>query len=69
MKARKLAKRVKRLERRVAELEALRGIEVTAPLDVSGDPLDVLAMWITDHVVPGSYYVEDDEDWSARGYL
>jgi hypothetical protein len=57
------------LQRRVEALEAARMLESGA-LDVSGDPLDVMTMWLTEHVIPGSYYVEDDdEDWHTRGYL
>ena len=69
MKRRKLERKVRKLQRRVEVLEALRGVEVTAPLDVSGDPLDVIALWMTDHVSAYMHGWDDDEDWSARGYL
>lgn len=65
---RKLRKRLKRLERRVAELEAARVMDAT-PVDVSGDPLDVIGMWLGEHVSAYMHGWDDDEDWSGRGYL
>lgn len=64
MAKRKLRKRVRRLERRLAALE-----HVDAGIDVSGEPLDVhaIAARIVELHSAGGW---DGEDWNpARGYL
>lgn len=63
-----LAKRVRRLERRLDRLEAARMWEPLGAVDVTGpefDPHDLLAQCVDSW----SHGYDDDEDWSARGYL
>ena len=67
MKPRKLAKRIQRLERRVAALEAVT-VAQTEPLDVTGEPLDVFAL-LDGCVQSWQHGWDDDEDWSGRGYI
>jgi len=70
MKRRKLAKRVKRLEQRVAELEGARMWEPPASTPIVGPDMDPQLL-LRDAVVEWMHYWEDDdgEEWSPTGYL
>lgn len=69
MKARKLAKRVKRLEKRIAELEGARMWEPPASAQITGPDMDPQLL-LRDAVVEWMHYWEDEaEEWSPSGYL
>lgn len=68
MNRRKLARRVRRLERKVAEMEKARMWEPLEAVDVSGPELDVPAL-LNECVGRWMHGWDDDEDWSDRGYL
>ena len=68
MKRRKLAKRVKQLEREVAKLKRSRMWEPLEAVDVTGDELDPHAL-LREAVADWQYGYDDGDDWTNRGYL
>ena len=67
MKHRKLRRRLRALEKRVAELEA-RPFEPPPRPDPVSEPLEPDWLW-RDTVADYATYIDDDEGWSVGGYL
>lgn len=64
----KLSKRVRKLERRVAELEASVQLAYSAPVQIDDpgfDPHELLDRCVERWM----HGWDDDEDWTYRGYL
>ena len=68
MKRRELAKRLRKMERRVAALEQARMWEPLPSAEITGpdfDPHELLDRCVERWM----HGYDDDEDWSNRGYL
>ena len=67
MKHRKLRRRLRALEARVAELEA-RPFEPPPKPEPVSEPVVVDWLW-RDAVADFASYIDDDDGWSVGGYL